>query len=242
VAAKLPETKRPTTRLIALVSAFAALDIVLASIPLIPYGPSAGALLKPSEGIFLGPWGGIFAAFIGGIASNVIWPSTAVLGLATWIPGVVGAFGSGMLLKGKWKPVAALLLVILLGFFIHPFGPAVFAYANWDKVIALGLVFPALRLVNRGLRNRENVKSLMPVIFLISFIATEMDGATGNLVFLLEAGPVFGLTAEMLPPLFIPYTFLDPAVRILVGIVCALVLTPALIAAEKANLLKWPLT
>ena len=104
------------------------------------------------------------------------------------------------------------------------------------------LVYPALRLVNRGLRDRGSVKSLMPVIFLISFIATEMDGATGNLVFLVEAGPVFGLTAEMLPPLFIPYMLLDPAVRILVGLVCALVLTPVLIGAEKANLLKWPLT
>jgi hypothetical protein len=43
------------TRLVTLVSALAALDIVLAAIPLIPYGPSAGALVKPSEGIFLGP-------------------------------------------------------------------------------------------------------------------------------------------------------------------------------------------
>jgi len=231
-----------STKLITLVSAFAALDIVLATIPLIPYGPSAGALVKPSEGIFLGPWGGMFAAFIGGIVSSVIWPSTAVLGLATWIPGVIGAFGAGMLLKGKWKPVALLLLVILLGFFVHPFGPPVFVYANWDKAIALALVYPAFRLVNRGLRERGSVKALMPVLGLVSFIATEIDGATGNLVFLLEAWPVFGLTGEMLPALFIPYTFLDPAVRVLVGIVCALVLTPVLVAAEKANLLKWPLT
>jgi hypothetical protein len=234
--------KRPTTKLIALVSVFAALDIVLAAIPLIPYGPSAGVLLKPSEGIFLGPWGGMFAAFIGGIVSNVIWPSTAVLGLATWIPGVIGAFGAGMLLKGRWKPVTTLLLAILLGFFVHPFGPPVFLYANWDKAIALGLVYPTFRFVNGGMQKRGSMRALMPVIFLVSFIATEMDGAAGNLVFLLEAGPIFGLTAEMLPALFIPYAFLDAAVRVLVGVVCSLALTPVLVAAEKANLLKWPLT
>jgi hypothetical protein len=238
----LPDRKPLTTKLIALVSIFAALDIVFAAIPLIPYGPSAGVLLKPSEGIFLGPWGGMFAAFVGGIVSNVIWPSTAVLGLATWIPGVIGAFGAGMLLKGKWKPVAALLLVILAGFFAHPFGPSVFPYANWDKVIALVLVYPAFRLVKRGMRKRGSVRALVPVIFLVSFIATEMDGAAGNLVFLLEAGPLFGLTGEMLPALFIPYTFLDAAVRVLVGVVCSLVLPPVLVGAEKANLLKWPLT
>jgi hypothetical protein len=239
---RLSGRKQLSTKLITLVSAFAALDIVLATIPLIPYGPSAGALVKPSEGIFLGPWGGMFAAFVGGIVSSVIWPSTAVLGLATWIPGVIGAFGAGMLLKGRWKPVAVLLFVILLGFFVHPFGPPVFLYANWDKAIALGLVYPVSKLVSRGNRQRESVKALMPAVGLVSLIATEMDGATGNLVFLLEAGPLFGLTQEMLPPLFIPYTFLDPAVRILVGVVCAFVLAPVLVAAEKANLLKWPLT
>jgi len=230
------------TKLITLVSAFAALDIVLATIPLIPYGPSAGALVKPSEGIFLGPWGGMFAAFIGGIVSSVIWPSTAVLGLATWIPGVVGAFSAGMLLKGRWKPVLVLVLAILLGFFVHPFGPPVFLYANWDKVVALCLVYPVFRLINRSMGQRGKVSALMPVIGLVSFIATEMDGAAGNLIFLLEAGPIFGLTGEMLPALFIPYTFLDPAVRVLVGAVCAFVLTPVLVGAEKANLLKWPLT
>jgi hypothetical protein len=228
--------------LIALVSAFAALDIVLTALPLIPYGPSAGAVVKPSEGIFLGPWGGMFAAFIGGIVSSVIWPSTAVLGLATWIPGVIGAFGAGMLFKSKWKMVIVLFAAILVAFFLHPFGPSIFLYANWDKVIALALVYPVSILVKRQIGNRQSVKALTPVVGLVSLIATEMDGATGNLVFLLEAEPFFGLTKEMLPALFIPYTFLDPGSRVLVAVVCALVLTPVLIAAERANLLKWPLT
>ena len=225
-----------------LVSAFAALDIILTAIPLIPYGPSAGALVKPSEGIFLGPLGGMFAALVGGIVSSVIWPSTAVLGLATWIPGVVGAFGAGMLLKSKWKAVIPVFAVILIAFFLHPSGPGIFLYANWDKVIALVLVYPVSILVKRHVSNRQSVKALAPIVGLVSLIATEMDGATGNLVFLIEAGPLFGLTKEMLPALFIPYTFLDPGSRVLVAVVCALVLTPALIAAERANLLKWPLT
>lgn len=238
----MTKTRVPTTKLIALVSAFAALDIVLTALPLIPYGPSAGAVVKPSEGIFLGPWGGMFAAFIGGIVSSVIWPSTAVLGLATWIPGVIGAFGAGMLFKSKWKMVIVLFAAILVAFFLHPFGPSMFLYANWDKVIALALVYPVSILVKRQIGNRQSVKALTPVVGLVSLIATEMDGATGNLVFLLEAEPFFGLTKEMLPALFIPYTFLDPGSRVLVAVVCALVLTPVLIAAERANLLKWPLT
>jgi len=232
----------PATKLITLVSAFAALDIILTALPLIPYGPSAGALVKPSEGILLGPWGGMFAALIGGIVSSVIWPATAVLGLATWIPGVIGAFGAGMLLKGKWKAVIVLFAAILAAFYLHPFGPGVFLYADWDKIIGFVLIIPVSKFVKRQMGSRESVKALAPVIGLVSLIATEMDGATGNLIFLLEAEPFFGLKKEMLPALFIPYTFLDPGTRVLVGVVCALVLTPVLIAAEKANLLKWPLT
>ena len=162
--------------------------------------------------------------------------------MATWIPGVIGAFGAGMLLKGRWKAVLILFAAILLAFFLHPFGPGVFLYADWDKVVALCMIIPVSMLVRRQLGSRESVKALAPVIGLVSLIATEMDGATGNLIFLLEAEPLFGLKKEMLPALFIPYTFLDPATRVLIGIVCALVLTPVLVAAERANLLKWPLT
>lgn len=238
----MQEKKVPLSKLVALVCSLAALDIILAAIPLIPYGPSAAVMLKPSEGILLGSLGGPLAALIAGIISSVIWPSTAALGLATWIPGVIGAFGAGMLMKRRWKPVAATMFLILLGFLVYPAGPAVYLYANWDKTIALILVYPVFRLSNRRLSERVSVKALMPAIGLIALIGTEMDGATGNLIFLLEAGPVFGLTPAMLPAMFIPYTFLDAGVRFLVGIVCAIVLTPVLVAVEKANLLKWPLT
>jgi len=238
----LSSKKIPLSKLIALVCSVAALDIILAAIPIIPYGPSAAVLLKPSEGILLGSLGGPLAAFIGGLVSSLIWPSTAALGLATWVPGVVGAFGAGMLAKGKWKPVAATMLVVLLGFLVHPWGPPVFLYANWDKTVALFLVYPVYRFAGPRLSERRSIKSLAPAIGLIALIGTEMDGATGNLVFLLEAGPLFGLNAGMLPAMFIPYTFLDAGVRVLVGIVCAIVLTPVLVAVEKANLLKWPLT
>jgi uncharacterized membrane protein YeaQ/YmgE (transglycosylase-associated protein family) len=238
----LTARKVPLSKLITLVCSLAALDIILAAIPLIPYGPSAAALLKPSEGILLGSLGGPLAAFIAGIVASVIWPSTAVLGLATWVPGVIGAFGAGMLMKGRWKPAAAMMFVILLGFLVYPAGSTVYLYANWDKTIALILVYPVFRFSNGRLNERQSLKALVPAVGLIAFIATEMDGATGNLVFLVEAGPMFGLTPAMLPAMFIPYTFLDASARVLVGVVCAIVLTPVLVAVEKANLLRWPLT
>jgi hypothetical protein len=198
--------------------------------------------MKPSEGIFLGPWGGLLAAIVGGLVSSLIWPSTAVLGLATWIPGALGALLAGLIIRGRWTWAIYAMAAMIFAFILHPYGLSVFMYADWDKVIALLLIFPASRLVKTKINVNMTVKSLMPVIGLVAFTATEMDGATGNLIFLLMAGPVFGLTREMLPPLFIPYMFLDCGVRILTAILCALVLTPILVAARKMNLLQWPLT
>ena len=233
--------KLPTTA-IALVGAFAALDIIMEAIPFIPYGPSAGVMMKPIEGIFLGPLAGLVAAFVGGIVSSLIWPSTAVLGLATWIPGVLGALVSGLLFKKRWKLVVLILAGVLVAFFLHPYGRSIFLYANWDKVIALLLVVPVSRVVNRTLGKAVTIKSLVPMVGFISFIATETDGASGNLVFLFMAGPIFGIGPQTLPSLFIPYAFLDAGVRVITGIICALVLSPVLVATRRANLVRWPLT
>ena len=237
----LKNRKFPTTA-IALVGALAALDIIMEAIPFIPYGPSAGVMMKPTEGIFLGPWAGVMAAFVGGVVSSLIWPSTAVLGLATWIPGVLAALVAGLLMKKRWKLVLLILSGVLVAFLLHPYGQSVFLYADWDKLIALLLVIPVSRIVNRTLSKDVSVKSLIPMVGFISFIATETDGATGNLIFLFMAGPIFGIAPRMLPSLFIPYAFLDAGVRVLTGIVCALVLSPVLVATRRANLVRWPLT
>ena len=45
----LSAKKPPLSKLVTLVCFIAALDIILAVLPLIPYGPSAAVLLKPSE-------------------------------------------------------------------------------------------------------------------------------------------------------------------------------------------------
>lgn len=222
----------------------AALDIILSLIPIYPYGPSIAAIMKPFEGIMLGPFGGAFAAFLGGVIATSIWYASAPLLWATWIPGLVGALGAGMLFTRRWYVSFGLLGLIILGFLLHPWGSMVFIYANWDKIIALASIIPASRIVARTLKDRMNLRWLSWSIGLVSFISTEMDAATGNLIFLFlaQAGLYGPLTPEGLIPLFLPYVLIDPAVRFGVGIAGALILVPVLFTSEKANLLKWPLT
>jgi len=98
--------------------------------------------------------------------------------------------------------------------------------------------------MERTLRDRTDLKLLSWSVGLASFISTEMDAATGNLIFLFLAQVGFygPLTPDGLLPLFLPYVLVDPAVRLGVGVAAALILVPVLFTFERANLLKWPLT
>jgi len=232
------------SRVVILISLFAALDIVLSIIPIYPYGPSVGAIMKPFDGIILGPLGGSMAAFLGGLVSTFIWPGSAALLYATWIPGLVGALGAGFLFTRRWYISFGLLALLIAGFLLHPWGGAVFIYASWDKIVALVCILPASRAAELALRNRTDLRILSLSTGLVSFISTEMDAATGNLIFLFlaQAGLYGPMTPDGLLPLFLPYVLVDPAVRLGVGIAAALMLAPILFTCEKAGLLRWPLT
>jgi len=223
------------SRLIVFVSLLAALDIILSTVPIYQYGPSIAAIMKPFDGVMLGPLGGAMAALLGGVIATFIWPGSAALLYVTWIPGLVGAIGAGMLFTRRWYVSFALFGLVILGFLLHPWGSSVFIYACWDKVIALASIMPASRIVGRTLKDHTNLSWLSWSVGLVSFISTEMDAATGNLIFLFlaQVGLYGPMTPEVLPSLFLPYVLVDPA---------ALILAPVLYISEKANILKWPLT
>lgn len=236
--------KAEHSRLIAFVSLLAALDIILSIVPIYQYGPSVAAIMKPFDGIMLGPMGGAMAALLGGVIATFIWPGSAALLYATWIPGLVGAIGAGMLFTRRWYVSLILFGLVILGFMLHPWGGSVFIYACWDKVIALATILPASRIAGRALKDRMNLRWLSWGVGLVSFISTEMDAATGNLIFLFlaQAGLYGPMAPQGLLPLFLPYVLIDPAVRLGVGIAAALILVPILHISEKSYLLKWPLT
>jgi len=133
-------TKYGSSRLVAFVAVFAAIDVILSQFR--GGWISWAAVIKPLHGIFLGPLGGALAALIGGIIGNVFWPQTAVLALFTWVPGLVGAFGAGHSLSVNGRPCRHLChphCGILSGSYRKDSRPL----ALYDKVVALILVYPA---------------------------------------------------------------------------------------------------
>jgi hypothetical protein len=219
--------KTKSSKLVAFVAVFAAIDVILSAIP--AWWISWAAVIKPLHGIFLGPVGGVLAAFIGGIIGNIFWPQTAILALFTWVPGLVGAFGVGLLVKRQWKPVAVILAILIVGFYLHPIGKTLALWALYDKVIALILIYPATMLMKKVVDSDLEWKYLAPTIMLVSFVGTQIDNTVGNDLFIfLRLYELFGISADALLPLYVTGAFVMTAQRIVIAIIAGIVGAPLL--------------
>jgi MFS family permease len=242
------EFKTRITIVAGLMSVFAALDVALSALP--GWWISWAAIIKPLYGIMLGPVAGPCAAIIGGIIGNFIWPHTAVLAVFTWVPGILGALASGIIVKGEkshlWTFALAVHATLISAFYLHPVGNTVALWALYDKVIALALIFPTVKIVKKSRISEGeslDVKWLLPALALTSFIGTEADDITGNVIFMyLELYKLFGIPPEALPPLYVAGAVIMPLQRVLVAIIATLVAVPLFKAFEKSALIRWPLT
>jgi hypothetical protein len=191
-----------------------------------------------------------FRRIIGGIIGNFIWPHTAVLAVFTWVPGILGALASGIIVKGEkshlWTFALAVHATLISAFYLHPVGNTVALWALYDKVIALALIFPTVKIVKKSRISEGeslDVKWLLPALALTSFIGTEADDITGNVIFMyLELYKLFGIPPEALPPLYVAGAVIMPLQRVLVAIIATLVAVPLFKAFEKSALIRWPLT
>ena len=66
---------------------------------------SIANILIPLSGVFFGPYAGALCASIGQIVGMLISPSSAWLGIFTFLLGTCTAFVAGLLSRGKW-PIA----------------------------------------------------------------------------------------------------------------------------------------
>ena len=138
---------------IALISVFAAVQVVISRLPGIPViGVESGkieptVLLIPIIGVILGPWMGALAAFLGNFIAWLI-PSITFFGMLMLQTGPIGAFVAGALArndkKSNWTVAALTLLVLITLYYLSPVGAIVPYYA------ILHLVAFALILIFRG--------------------------------------------------------------------------------------------
>lgn len=179
------------TRKIALISVFAAVQVVISRLPGIPVmGVESGkieptVLLIPIIGVILGPWMGALAAFLGGFVAWLI-PSITFFGMLMLPTGPIGAFVAGALArndkKSNWKVAALTLLVLITLYYLSPVGAIVPYYA------ILHLVALALILIFRGktlnLLRSDNRQRLTWGTTIASFSGIMANHMAGTLIYI----------------------------------------------------------
>ncbi len=183
------------TKEIALISVFAALQIIVSRLPGIPVvGTESGkieltVILVPVIGIILGPWIGGLAAFLGNFIAWLI-PTTTFYGMLNLPTGPIGAVVAGALArndkKSNWKVAALLLLVLNALWYLTPPGQAV-PYYPFLHLGALALILVFREKISNFMRSQEKQEVTFGTA-IASFSGIMANHMTGNLIFIASIG------------------------------------------------------
>ncbi len=229
-----------TSRVIALISIFAAMYYVASILPGIPIvGIPQGkiqleASLGSVYGIALGPWIGGLATLAGTIVSFILPPgSPGPAGLIFLLNSTLNAVVSGLIYRGKGKYsmaiIAALSLLFLATPICTPIGENlnVAALTLWDKAIALALIPVSGFLERRGYRSAT--------YFTIAFAGVEADHILGCDIFAFKAvhEGIFGLTTEATRNFYIIVGLTHGIERLAMAFIGGLITIPIVMALRN---------
>lgn len=236
-----PLGKRTMT--IAVISALAALHILL-SVPPGPVGfRRLSVVLEPLEGLIGGPLFGFGAAAIGWVGGRLLRPEAFYIENFFGVAEAVGALGAGLMIKRRWWIVSLIYGVLLASFLGHPFAQTVPLWTLWDTYLGFLAIFPAAVLVRRLDAGKPSAKGLLPATAFVTLVALELDAIT-RIFMLADLGlyQVYGLPGDAWTAIFIAGAFQTPIEAAYSIAIAALVGTPVLIALKRSGLLDWPLT
>lgn len=234
-------SKRSTS--VAIVSVLAALHIIL-SIPPGPVGfRRLSVILEPLEGMIGGPLLGFAAAIIGSTGGRLVRPEGIYVENFFGVAEGMGALGAGLLTTKRWWAVSAIYGTLLAAFLVHPFAREIPLWTLWDSYLGFLATFPVAIVIKRIDSELLSVKSLMPTVALITFVAVELDVVT-RLFMLANLGlyQLYGLPASAWSTIFIAGAFQTPIEAAYSALIASVVGAPALIAVRRARILDWPVS
>jgi hypothetical protein len=225
-----------TSKQIALVAVFAALQATLSSLPYtITIGVSGqitlGVLGGPLIGILLGPFLGGFATLVGSLIGVFVNPAGAIFGFLSPLAPTFGSMGAGFVMQKRGYIPGGIIFVSLLVFYSHPFGRVSLQYA-WLHIIAMIVAFVfSARLAVWG-SNSLNIQKLSLGVPIAAFVGTMTDHMFGSALGIWYFSPF--LDAKFWSFLMFVY----PLERIVVVILVSIVGVPLLYSLQKAGLLE----
>jgi hypothetical protein len=227
---------------IATVAVFAALHVVLNSIPVYPFREWA-LYLEPLEGIILGPRLGILTAVIGGSVSRAVVGAN-IFGLIYGVIGEsLGVAFAGFLAKGKWRIVAAIYAFMLLAYFIHPYGVKLPFWAILDCLIGFILIYPTKSLSKSLFNNKIDLKRFTFTILLISFVSTVAHSLT--MIFILVPVGTYAIEFGTFEAVYSAFvigavgSYIEDGIVLIFSVVAY---SPLLLFLRRSRILDFPLS
>jgi len=229
------------SRFVATLAVFAALHVILDSIPIYPFREWA-VYLEPLEGIVLGPKLGVLTAIIGGSISRAVVGAN----IFSFIYGVtgesIGVATAGLLAKGKWRIVAVLYAFMLAAYFIHPYGTTLPLWTVLDCLVAFALVYPAAVLSKSLLRKEVDIKRFTLAVLLISFVSTVAHSLT--MIFILVPAGMYKVEFGTFEAVYYAFvigatgSYIEDA---MVSAISILVYSPLLLFLRRSKITSFPI-
>lgn len=218
---------------IALIVVFAALHVVLSSLPYsIPVGVSGGSITlgvvsAPLIGIILGPLSGGMSVLIGSIIAMFINPAGAFFGPLSFLPATVGAFSAGFTLAKRGYISAAILIAAIVAFYAHPVGLEVISFPFMHIIaVIVALIFSTP--LAAWSTETSNTTKLGIGVTIAAFVGTLTDSMVGNSMALWE----FNLDAVQWNAVL----FIYPVERIVAVIVIVAIAVPLYYSLRKSGI------
>lgn len=195
---------RLETKQVALISAFAALIVMVTRLPGIPIIGAPGAKLQlsvviyPIIGILLGGSIGAITVLVGNLVAWLIPPST-LLGFLMVPPGALAALVAGSLRSKQrvfnWKLALAVLGVLNALWYISPVGldAPFYPVLHWVALILMVL----FRGKISSFLDSDSKRDVVLGTWVCSFAALMSDSMAGNLIFICAVGWIIPLRSVL---------------------------------------------
>lgn len=220
---------------ISLIAVFAALQVLLTTLPLsITIGVAGsitlGAAGGPLIGILLGPAIGGLATLIGSLIGCFINPSGAIFGLLTVIPPLLGALGAGCIRIKKGYIIGIILLALLLIFYAHPFGRIAYIFP-WLSIIAMIVAFSPIAIIAGSAFTSERFSKIFFGAVISSFVGVMADHMSGCAI------AIWYFSPALTPEIWYLAMPIYPIERIITLIISSIIAAAIYYRLRKAGLL-----
>ena len=185
----------------------------------------------PLTGIFFGPYTGALCAAIGQFVGMLISPSSAWLGIFTFLLGTCTAFVAGLLSRGKWPIAYAMNALGIILFYCFPVGRVA-----WIKGVTFG-VAGFLTCFVGGIFAKKFILSKNPVLKGISVWTAAAGGMLTSCMFADEANIILTHPPAINMKVM---AFLSPTERFMFALGATIIGLPLLYALPKIGIMVGP--